>query len=54
MLSRNQLYAGIVDVLEYGVRGKRNDARSGYHRPVTLGVALQMRSLILISGTART
>jgi hypothetical protein len=25
MLLRNQLYAGIVDVSEYGVRGKRGD-----------------------------
>jgi hypothetical protein len=25
MLLRNQLYAGIVDVREYGVRGKRGD-----------------------------
>jgi site-specific DNA recombinase len=25
MLLRNQLYAGIVDVTEYGVRGKRGD-----------------------------
>ena len=25
MLLRNQLYAGIVDVPEYGVRGKRSD-----------------------------
>ena len=25
MLLRNQLYAGIVDVPEYGVRGKRGD-----------------------------
>src|SRR5437773_7428852 len=25
VLLRNQLYAGIVDVIEYGVRGKRGD-----------------------------
>ena len=25
MLLRNQLYAGVVDVTEYGVRGKRGD-----------------------------
>ena len=25
VLLRNQLYAGIVDVTEYGVRGKRSD-----------------------------
>jgi hypothetical protein len=25
VLLRNQLYAGIVDVTEYGVRGKRGD-----------------------------
>ena len=25
MLMRNQLYAGIVDVPEYGIRGKRGD-----------------------------
>jgi hypothetical protein len=25
MLPRNRLYAGIVDVAEYGVRGKRGD-----------------------------
>jgi hypothetical protein len=28
MLLRNQLYAGIVDVPEYGVRGKRGDFES--------------------------
>ena len=32
VLLRNQLYAGIVDVTEYGVRGKRGDFEPVPHR----------------------
>lgn len=40
VLLRNQLYAGIVDVVDYGVRGKRGD----FEPAISEGVALQMRS----------
>lgn len=58
MLLRNQLYAGIVDVAEYGVRVVR--ARPHWSlvawakRPVNRSDASRRRGRTLISGNART
>lgn len=42
MLLRNQLYADIIDVAEYGVRGKRGD-----FEPLVSEDAFTMRSQVL-------
>jgi hypothetical protein len=49
MLLRNQLYAGVVDVPEYGVRGKRG----GFEPLVSENDAAQTRSPIRISNISQ-